>query len=466
MRNIYFILIFSLLTISLKAENKKDELQEESKADSNKLSYFFKNGEFGGHARFASFYTNNSKNLSDSYAMGVGMGIDFESAKFYGFQMGISGFFIYNIYSSDLTALDSLTNQPNRYEVGLFDIENPNNRNDLDRLEDLYLKYSFRKSSLKIGKQHLQTPFINLQDGRMRPSLIDGLTINFNEINKIEIEGGYIISVSPRSTVKWYEIEESMSIYGTGVNSLGKASNYKGNIDSKFIAYTGVSYKPNKSMKLNYHIQHVDNIMNSQLLEADYLFDLNTNSKLNLSAMYVHQSIVNNGGNDSTYKRYFESQTQSNIFSTRIGYLTSKNKFYVNYTRITDDGKYLMPREWGRDPFYTFMSRERNEGLADVHALTFNHKSEIIKNKLSSDWGLGYYDLPDVKEYAKNKYGLPSYVQLNIDLKYKFDKFFEGLSLDFIYVQKFKNANTYNNDKYVINKVDLTLFNIIANYRF
>jgi hypothetical protein len=226
--------------------------------------------------------------------------------------------------------------------------------------------------------------------------------------------------------VKWYDIEESMAVYGTGVNSLGKASDYKDNLESKFIAYAGLGYKPTNSLKLNYHIQHVDNIMNSQLIEADYLIDINTNSQLNLSAMYVHQSIVNNGGNDSIYKRYFESQTQSNIFSTRVGYLTSKNKFYINYTRITDDGKYLMTREWGRDPFYTFMARERNEGLADVHAITFNHKTDIIKNKLASDWGLGYYDLPDVKEYAKNKYGLPSYIQLNIDLKYKFDKFLEG----------------------------------------
>ncbi len=459
-------MLLSILTIKVSAENKKDEHPQESKSDSNKLSYFFKNGEFGGHARFASFYTNNSKNLSDSYAMGIGMGIDFESAKFYGFQMGISGFFIYNIFSSDLTSLDSLTNQPNRYEVGLFDIENPSNKNDLDRLEDLYLKYNFKKSYIKIGKQHLKTPFINLQDGRMRPSLIEGITFNINEIENIEMEGGYLISVSPRSTVKWYDIEESMAVYGTGVNSIGTASDYKGNLESKFIAYAGLSYKPSKSLKINYHVQHVDNIMNSQYVEADYLIDLNSSSQLNLSAMYVHQSIVNNGGNDSIYKRYFESQTQSNIFSTRIGYLTTKNIFYVNYTRITDDGKYLMPREWGRDPFYTFMSRERNEGLADVHAFTFNHKTDIINNRLSSDWGIGYYDLPDVKEYAKNKYGLPSYVQLNLDLKYKFDKFLEGLTLDFIYVQKFKNANTYNNDKHIINKVDLTLFNIIANYRF
>lgn len=466
MKNLFFVLLLSILAINVSAENKKDEPQQESKTDSNKLSYFFKNGEFGGHARFASFYTNNSKNLRDSYAMGVGMGIDFESAKFYGFQMGISGFFIYNILSSDLSALDSLTNQPNRYEVGLFDIENPSNKHDLDRLEDLYLKYTYKKSSVKFGKQHLKTPFINLQDGRMRPSLVDGITLNFNEIKNFEIEAGYIISISPRSTVKWYSIEESMAVYATGINSFGKPSNYKGNIDSRYIAYWGIAYKFNKNLKLNLHQQHVENIMNTSMAEVDYLINVNSRDKINLSAMYIHQAKVNNGGNDSASKTYFEGQYQSNIISTRLGYLSTRNKFYLNYTRITDDGKYLMPREWGRDPFYTFMARERNEGLADVHALTFNHKTDLIKNKLASDWGLGYYDLPDVKEYSKNKYGLPSYVQLNIDLKYKFDKFLEGLTLDFIYVQKFKNANTYNNDKYIINKVDLTLFNIIANYRF
>lgn len=466
MKKFYFILLLSLITSIIKAENIKENQVQESKSDSNKLAYFFKNGEFGGHARFASFYTNNSKNLSDSYAMGVGMGIDFESAKFYGFQMGISGFFIYNILSSDLSALDSLTNQPNRYEVGLFDIENPNNRHDLDRLEDLYLKYSFRKSVVKFGKQHLKTPFINLQDGRMRPSLVDGITINFNELKNIEIEAGYINGISPRSTVKWYTIEHSMAVYGAGVNSLGKISNYKGNIESKYIAYWGLGYKINKDLKLYFHQQYVDNVMNTGMFELDYLHELNNKNKINISGMFVHQAKVNNGGSDSVLKTYFEGQQESNIFSTRIGFIKQRNKFYLNYTRITNDGKYLMPREWGRDPFYTFMSRERNEGLADVHALTFNHKTDLIKSKLTSDLGLGYYDLPDVKEYAKNKYGLPSYIQLNIDLKYKFENFLEGLTIDFIYIQKFKNGNTYNNDKYVINKVDLSLFNIIANYTF
>ena len=31
---------------------------------------------------------------------------------------------------------------------------------------------------------------------------------------------------------------------------------------------------------------------------------------------------------------------------------------------------FLMPREWGREPFYTFLPRERNEGLGGVNAWT------------------------------------------------------------------------------------------------
>ena len=43
----------------------------------------------------------------------------------------------------------------------------------------------------------------------------------------------------------------------------------------------------------------------------------------------------------------------------------------------------LLPREWGRDPFYTFLPRERNEGLGDVHALMaqWNYGKEQATNR-------------------------------------------------------------------------------------
>ena len=49
-------------------------------------------------------------------------------------------------------------------------MEDPENKNDMDRLEDFYLKYSHKKLVVTIGKQVIQTPFVNPQDGRMRPT--------------------------------------------------------------------------------------------------------------------------------------------------------------------------------------------------------------------------------------------------------------------------------------------------------
>ena len=87
-----------------------------------------------------------------------------------------------------MTHIDPYTQTVSRYETSLFDLENLANKHDLDRLEELYLKYNFKKSHIALGKQLINTPFINLQDGRMRPTEVGGL---FGEIfpgkkNKLE----------------------------------------------------------------------------------------------------------------------------------------------------------------------------------------------------------------------------------------------------------------------------------------
>lgn len=464
MKNLISIILILSYSINSFAQ------EEFNKIDSNKcykkFSDVLRNGELKGHLRSAYFHSDNKAKLSDAYAMGIGMGIEFETGKFKGFQIGLGGFFIYNILSSDLAALDTITKQPNRYEIGLFDIENPKNKHDLDRLEDLYLKYHYKKSFIKIGKQHFDSPFLNAQDGRMRPTIVQGLHFELNEIENAKIQLSYINSISPRSTVKWFGIGESIGVYPSGVSSSGKASKYKGNVGSHFILLSDIQYTYRKNFKIHAHNMYVENVMNTSFFELDFKHKISKSSSLRTSAQWIHQVKIENGGNDSAYKSYYENQEKADALSARIGYIDNKTTIYLSYTRIFDEGKYLMPREWGRDPFYTFMPRERSEGFANLHAINISYKRNWFENKFISGIAFGYYDLPDVLDFSKNKYGLPDYSQLNIDLKYNFKKYFEGLSVDVLYVHKFNNGNTYNNLKYVYNKVDLTLFNIILNYKF
>ena len=124
-----------------------------------------------------------------------------------------------------------------------------------------------------------------------------------------------------------------------------------------------------------------------------------------------------------------------------------------------------MPREWGHDPFYTFMPRERNEGFGDVTALTINTTFKSPK-RLKLELGAGYFELPDVKNFVLNKYGIPSYSQLNADVMYRFARHLKGLEAHFLYVRKERIGNDYGNERYVINKVNMNHVNLILNYAF
>ena len=86
-------------------------------------------------------------------------------------------------------------------------------------------------------------------------------------------------------------------------------------------------------------------------------------------------------------------------------------------------------------------------------------------HKISFTLGYGYYNLPNVTNYRLNKYELPSYHQFNIDLRYKFEGYFEGLEIQCLIVRK-ESATPQENTEYVFNKNNLTNYNFVINYHF
>jgi hypothetical protein len=306
--------------------------------------------------------------------------------------MGVGGYFIYNVGSSDMTRIDPYTNTISRYETSLFDLENLANKHDLDRLEELYLKYNWGKSHILLGKQLINTPFINLQDGRMRPTEVGGLYGEFFPSKHAKLEGGYLYEISPRGTVDWFGIGESIGIYSNGVNINGTKGNYAHQIESKGIVLTGYTHTLSKGNSLKLWNVYVDNVFNTTQAQFDF-----KQGNWVAGLQYTEQHAINHGGNEDPLKTYFDPAQMSRVFSTKFGWESNQWKTSLNYTRITGEGRYLMPREWGRDPFYTFMSRERNEGFGDVHALV--SKLSYLTNQfpLKTSLSYGLFQLPDVK---------------------------------------------------------------------
>lgn len=417
------------------------------------------------HTRTFAMGTINEGALKDDYALASGAGIGVLTKPIYGFQVGMSGFFMYNLISSNIHQIDSLTGQPNRYEVGLFDIENTTNKNDLDRLEELYLKYNLSKSSIMVGKFNLNTPFFNPQDGRMRPTVEEGVWLSIKESNKIGFNGGWIWEISPRSTVRWFTLANSMGVYPMGVNKDGSKANYNEHIEGNSgMAIGNIYINPTKNIKINIWNSFLENVMNTALLEVN-IEQPKEKFKIYESLIYIHQDAVNNGGNANQLKTYMNKGERSNIISAQIGIKNKTINTNLNYTHITGDGRYLMPREWGKEVFYTFLNRERNEGLGNVHAFMTKTTYTSKSKKISTALGYGYYLLPDVKNYRLNKYGMPSYHQINYYANYSFAKFLKGLDIRFLAAYKIEQGETYNNLRYIYNKVNMMNFNLIVDFK-
>jgi hypothetical protein len=206
--------------------------------------------------------------------------------------------------------------------------------------------------------------------------------------------------------------------------------------------------------------------MNSAMLQVDFTHKLTNEDMFQASAQVIRQDGVGNGGNDDAGQTYFPENGKSLSFGIKAGYKSGRFESSLNYSRITAEGRYLMPREWGRDPLFTFLPRERNEGLGDVHAVLGKFNYKFQPSMLSAGLGVGYYHLPDVKNTSLNKYGMPSYAQVNLDIRYFFKGLFEGLDVQYLLAAKLNAGETYSNDKYIFNKVDLQVHNLVLNFHF
>ncbi len=463
-------LFFPLFVIAQHQDvNEKPDLwrgESMKSQDSTALIQTFRGGIVSGHFRYLFMGTQNENELSDYFSNAAGGGIRFQTQSFHGFNFIVSGFFIFNVWSSDFMERDALTNQENRYELGLFDIERPNNKSDIDRLEELLLNYTTSHSSTTFGRQLLNTPFINLQDGRMRPTGVEGLWHEQQLGNKNVIQFGWLYAISPRSTTEWYDTGESIGIYPQGRATNGSASDYAEHIESKgvgVINWKNTSLSHTQFQVWNYYIE---NVLNTAFVQVDVSFPITKTKKLIIGAQFTRQDALAYGGNPDPSKSYVDKGSHSEIYSTRFGIRETNWLSDISFTRISDSGRYLFPREWGRDPFYTFMPRERNEGFGDVWAsvarLGYQPKASHWKTLFS----VGYFDLPAITNARLNKYVMPSYWQTNVDVRYHFTGFLKGMEMQLLWVAKFQQGETNGNLNAVINKVNMNHVSLIMNYHF
>ncbi len=426
------------------------------------LHEVIKKGTLEGRFRLFVMGTVNDGLPADQHAQAFGGSLGFASQRWRGLQFRMSGGYTFDLWSSDLTTPDPTTGQPNRYELGLFDATDPRKDNQLAYLQFFQLNYRSRdeRTAVTFGRQEINTPFINAQDGRMHPTLAEGVWVTRRN-KQVRLDAGYLYALSPRSTAGWYSTEKSIGLYPSGTDVFGKPSRYAGRTTSAGIAMLGAQWSSAHKITITGWDMLTTNVSNTAMLQMERG---TRDDRWMAGAMVIRQDRVGTGGNTIDSLAYFQSDAAM-VLSGRVRMNFGRFRWQANYTRITTDGRYLMPREWGREPFYTFLPRERNEGAGDVHAATVNL---ILRTKsgyrIQAD--VGRYWLPPVSNARLNKYAMPSYYQFGINAQYQFKGDWQGHAVQVLQLVKLAAPEAEYTTKQAYNKVDLYHGELIVSYAF
>ncbi|MGB5555297.1 MAG: OprD family outer membrane porin [Flavobacteriaceae bacterium] len=420
-------------------------------------------GKLSGQWRTYYMNTFNNGGLKDFAALATGGKLKYQYSFGSRFKIGAALYNSTNLGIQDLTLPDATTNKLGRYEEGLFD------RLDLENdaiflLGELYLNYKLSAHEITLGRMKLNTPLINPEDGRMIPTLVQGAWYAYTSKVSNVIKLGVFNRIAPRSTSEFFRVGESIGTYPEGRNIDGKTHQYYGNTNSDFLALFNTDVKISKKIQLNFWNFYVDNVTNSAYLKPK----MQLNTKWALEAEWLHQNRVGDGGNSLDSLRYFTSNT-SDIVGVKLGYQHKRTKVSLAYDHILANGQFIFPREWGREDLFSFQKRERSEGSGDNHALVFYYDTQIElvpeQAKIQSILSVGKHWKPTLTDAVLNKYAMPSYTQINLDLYFKFDNL-KHLQPELLLVSKIGQGDIPHNPNFYLNKVDMFHVDLILNYNF
>lgn len=438
-----FILPFSLFSQEIMKEKKK--------------------GKLSGQWRTYLMNTYNKGELKDFHALATGGHLKYSYKFSPKFSFTAAVHTSVNSWIQDLTIPDRATGKLSRYEEGLF------NRLDLDEkflfvAGELFAQYKTEHHELKLGRMKFVSPLVNPEDGRMIPTFLQGFHYSWKTSDTGIFEAGIFNEVAPRSTGGFYPIGESIGTYGAGRNREGEPHAYPGNTHSDFLITAHANVDLFKKFNLDLWNYYAENVFNTTYLHSHWKFHNN----YSLEFEWLHQEQVGNGGNALEEFRYF-SENSSDVLGTRVNYKWNKSSLALSYNYILPHGQFNFPREWGREFLFSFQKRERSEGSADNHALVAYYKTlfplKAINTEVRSVLSVGHQWKPSVLDPRLNKYAVLDYTQINLDLFFNFEKW-KNLQAEILLVSKIASGEFPDNPNFYLNKTDLFHFDIILNYNF
>lgn len=274
-------------------------------------------------------------------------------------------------------------------------------------LGEAYVKGTLNNTSLKIGRQRLDTPYANDNDIRMVPNLFEAARLSNTDIPDTTLLAIHI----KRAAGVDSPIQEGFTDIVAGYDGA---------------TILGIKYDGITNSKLSAWYNNIDRLAAIVHLEAYNSIKFNNNSVLDLGLQYAN------------YKEKASSGTDGSMYGVCANYKVDDIQLYAAYNKTSNDtGKSLSNVFGGGRPYMTSMDTQTLNGLSDAKAYRLGLGYDILSNL-----NISYY-------YGDFKYQPlidGQIVEQNIYANYRLN---DNVSALFIYTDtKHTKANIVQGDSY------------------
>ncbi len=412
-------------------------------------------GSIDAQLRSFSLTTDNRSGYRDFSTIALGGRLGYTTPFYKHFRASARVHYSMELWSNGLMDPDPATGKTSKWELELYDVADPSERRDINRLSEAYIQYKNNIVELTAGRQPLNTPFLNMRDGRMMPFGFGAVKAKVSQSASSKYELGWVYSATVRGFTDWNDLNSTIGTVGQGRTVDGDAARYLDSTATKGIGYAKYGWK-GKDQQLQFWTFFIDRLNTS--------FWTEWNGSLNQWSAGI-QGLVQVASPNSHYG-YLQGNGRSELLSAKLVYALRKNgKITGAISRITKTGKFLFPRELGREHVFTSMPRNWLEGNGDLWAGSLEwcyrwRSSTGLRFRLK---GL-YINAAPTTTYALNKYGIRDHVQLNAQGRYTIPRTADRLEVELLYLIHRTIDATYSDPAREINRNNFQQINLITYY--
>ncbi|QOY54866.1 outer membrane porin, OprD family [Candidatus Sulfurimonas marisnigri] len=323
----------------------------------NTIKEAFTEGMFYGRLRANAFYWDWDKDPAagkDNRNLGVGASLIYKSAPLNGLS-GTVGLYTSQNPFFRMDKEDVGSSKAGKDTFSRRDVLTGGHYG-MTVLGQAYLQYDAAKTSIKVGRQMLETVFTKSNDTKMIPNTFDGVTATIKDIPDTTIQLAYFTAQKLRDHTSGHDV----IAFGGGSTSEQKWSQNDDSAVNKSldVAKVGidntlqiasVTNKSIKNLKANISYARVPDVISNLTLEAHYTIPVSGDWKIAPGIRYMNQmddldsttAVANLGKKTDNYTD--PNSLDSSLLALR---LDVKNKAFlgrIGYSKIADEADIVAP---------------------------------------------------------------------------------------------------------------------------